>query len=175
MKLLSLVQLLATPWTAAHQAPPSMGFSRQEYWSGVFEMQISWYNLLGCRGPWKPQKNLLSQRCWKSPSSFWQRPCILNINLWWEDEKEREGSWNQVAHRLEVGAGEAEATGLFKLWEMGRKGDCHLEIVLAFLWVIYHKTGNNSYQLLRATSVPGMELNGLMWIISLTAHNNSMA
>ena len=34
-KLLSRVQLLATPWTAAHQAPPSMGFSRQEYWSGV--------------------------------------------------------------------------------------------------------------------------------------------
>ena len=28
-------RLLATPWTAAHQAPPSMGFSRQEYWSGV--------------------------------------------------------------------------------------------------------------------------------------------
>ena len=27
--------LTATPWTAAHQAPPSMGFSRQEYWSGV--------------------------------------------------------------------------------------------------------------------------------------------
>ena len=32
---LSHVWLLATPWTAAHQAPPSMGFSRQEYWSGV--------------------------------------------------------------------------------------------------------------------------------------------
>ena len=32
---LSRVWLLATPWTAAHQAPPSMGFSRQEYWSGV--------------------------------------------------------------------------------------------------------------------------------------------
>ena len=32
---LSSVRLLATPWTAAHQAPPSMGFSRQEYWSGV--------------------------------------------------------------------------------------------------------------------------------------------
>ena len=31
----SQVQLLATPWTAAYQAPPSMGFSRQEYWSGV--------------------------------------------------------------------------------------------------------------------------------------------
>ena len=35
VKLLSCVQLLATPWTAAHQAPLSMGFSRQEYWSGV--------------------------------------------------------------------------------------------------------------------------------------------
>ena len=35
MKSLSRVRLLATPWTAAHQAPPSKGFSRQEYWSGV--------------------------------------------------------------------------------------------------------------------------------------------
>ena len=33
VKTLSCVWLLATPWTAAHQAPPSMGFSRQEYWS----------------------------------------------------------------------------------------------------------------------------------------------
>ena len=35
VKLLSRVRLVATPWTVAHQAPPSMGFSRQEYWSGV--------------------------------------------------------------------------------------------------------------------------------------------
>ena len=35
VKSLSRVRLLATPWTVAHQAPPSMGFSRQEYWSGV--------------------------------------------------------------------------------------------------------------------------------------------
>ena len=35
VKSLGRVRLLATPWTAAHQAPPSMGFSRQEYWSGV--------------------------------------------------------------------------------------------------------------------------------------------
>ena len=34
-KLLSHVRLLATPWTIAYQAPPSMGFSRQEYWSGL--------------------------------------------------------------------------------------------------------------------------------------------
>ena len=35
VKSLNHVQLLVTPWTAAYQAPPSMGFSRQEYWSGV--------------------------------------------------------------------------------------------------------------------------------------------
>jgi len=35
VKSLSRVQLLATPWTAAYQGPPFMGFSRQEYWSGV--------------------------------------------------------------------------------------------------------------------------------------------
>ena len=34
VRLLSHVLLLAAPWTAAYQAPPSMGFSRQEYWSG---------------------------------------------------------------------------------------------------------------------------------------------
>ena len=34
-KSLSRVQLLATPWTAAYQAPLYMGFSRQEYWSGL--------------------------------------------------------------------------------------------------------------------------------------------
>ena len=35
VKSLSRVQLSTTPWTAAHQAPPSMGFPRQEYWSGL--------------------------------------------------------------------------------------------------------------------------------------------
>ena len=35
VKSLSRVQLFATPWTVAHQAPLSMGFSRQEYWSGL--------------------------------------------------------------------------------------------------------------------------------------------
>ena len=35
VKSLSRARLLATPWTAAYQDPPSMGFSRQEYWSGL--------------------------------------------------------------------------------------------------------------------------------------------
>ena len=35
VKSLSNVRLFETPWTAAYQGPPSMGFSRQEYWSGL--------------------------------------------------------------------------------------------------------------------------------------------
>ena len=35
VKSLSRVRLLATPWTVAYQAPPSLGFPRQEYWSGL--------------------------------------------------------------------------------------------------------------------------------------------
>ena len=35
VKSLSCIQLFATPWTVAYQVPPSMGFSRPEYWSGL--------------------------------------------------------------------------------------------------------------------------------------------
>ena len=35
VKSLSCVRLFVTPWTVAYQAPPSVGFSRQEYWSGL--------------------------------------------------------------------------------------------------------------------------------------------
>jgi len=41
VRSLSRVRLLATPWTAASQAPPSMGFSRQEYWSGVPSWELA--------------------------------------------------------------------------------------------------------------------------------------
>ena len=45
VKLLSRVWLLATPWTAAYQAPLSMGFFRQEYWSGVpLPSPRDWYS-----------------------------------------------------------------------------------------------------------------------------------
>ena len=45
VKSLSRVRLFATPWTAAYQAPLSMGFSRREYWSGV-PKQPTYYHLL---------------------------------------------------------------------------------------------------------------------------------
>ena len=47
VKSLSRVRLLVTSWTVAYQAPPSMGFSRQEYWSGVpLPSPVNWYSLL---------------------------------------------------------------------------------------------------------------------------------
>ena len=60
VKLLSRVRLFATPWTAAYQAPPSMGFSRQEYWSGVPlpSPQMSLDNNIR-------QGNWLTGECWK--------------------------------------------------------------------------------------------------------------
>ena len=47
VKSLNCVRLFATPWIAAHQSPPSMGFSRQEYWSGVpLPSPVSCYSCL---------------------------------------------------------------------------------------------------------------------------------
>ena len=46
VKLLSRVRLFMTPWTTAHQAPPSMGFSRQEYWRTLLNSLISCSNFL---------------------------------------------------------------------------------------------------------------------------------
>ena len=47
VKSLSHVRLFATPWTVAYQVPPSMGFSRQEYWSGFpFRCRVTVYSML---------------------------------------------------------------------------------------------------------------------------------
>ena len=47
----SRVQLFATPWTAAYQAPPPMGFSRQEYWSGLPLPSPYVFMVMGDLGP----------------------------------------------------------------------------------------------------------------------------
>ena len=58
VKSLSRVRLLVTPWTAAHQAPPSMGFSRQEYWSGV-PLPSPIMSLGECKLKWATTTHLL--------------------------------------------------------------------------------------------------------------------
>ena len=53
LNLLSRVRFLATPWTVAHQAPPSMEFYRQEYWSGLPFPSPGYLPDLGIE-PWSP-------------------------------------------------------------------------------------------------------------------------
>ena len=57
-KSLSRARLFMTPWTAAYQASPSMGFSRQEYWSGV-----------PSPSPWEALQAI--KKYWRSPNRFW--------------------------------------------------------------------------------------------------------
>ena len=78
VKLLSRVRLFPTPWTSAYQAPPSMGFASQEYWSGVplpspiYVCAISFSNAW----KWKVKVKLLSRvRLFAAPwTSAYQAP-----------------------------------------------------------------------------------------------------
>ena len=74
VKSLSHVRLLVTPWTAAYQAPPSMGFSRQEYWSGV--PLPSTHQLID---PWVVSHFWLSLQVLKTLLYFSNYPVIITI------------------------------------------------------------------------------------------------
>ena len=80
VKLLSRVRLFATPWTAAYQAPPSMGFSRQEYWSGVPlsspRASLALMNLHFNKNLWVIQRH--SKVC--ISQSHYDTEWILNVN-----------------------------------------------------------------------------------------------
>ena len=76
VQLLSCVQLLGIPWTVAQQGPLSMGFSRQEYWSGlpfsspgIFPTQWSNLGLPHCRQILYCLSHQILLRCWEMP--FW--------------------------------------------------------------------------------------------------------
>ena len=86
VKSLSRVQLLATPWTAAYQAPPSMVFSRQEYWSGVplpspykgTSRILSWKCRSGMKERKSPNLSSLPKLYVSDPS--WLKPLKLSDN-----------------------------------------------------------------------------------------------
>ena len=75
VKSLSLVGLFSTPWTAAYQAPPSVGFSRQEHWSGVPWPSPS-SRLGGHKVPFLPTSKLLSS-CAQGLLPKSTNPCLL--------------------------------------------------------------------------------------------------
>ena len=93
-KSLSRVRLLATPWTAAYQAPPSLGFSRQEYWSGVplpshYKITNTSWPLNNAEGLWtmqaveNPHITILSAYLWYPTNCiYWIR---LYCSIYWKD------------------------------------------------------------------------------------------
>ena len=85
-KSLSLVWLLATPWTAAYQAPPSMGFSRQEYWSGVPLPSLKQVAVAIKRLSWNWKQSLAPKS--KSSKSLLENcdSCIHFLMLYWRQQ-----------------------------------------------------------------------------------------
>ena len=79
VKSLSRVQLFTTPWTAAYQAPPLMGFSRQEYWSGVPLPSLIY-------SAYKLNKQGDNVQPWCTPFPIWNQsvtPCpVLTVASW---------------------------------------------------------------------------------------------
>ena len=59
VKSLSCVRLFVIPWTVAYQSPPSMGFSRQEYWSGLPCMPLKPFHVFSPQCNTLPQTSLL--------------------------------------------------------------------------------------------------------------------
>ena len=99
---LSRVQLLATPWTATYQAPPSMGFSRQEYWV-TFKIRVSCCKNHVWIGLQKQSFWLLGKELWKP-----EEPQCLVGKFWTAS-----GKFSAVHRR-----GEAEALmGVCHSWQ----------------------------------------------------------
>ena len=91
-KSLSRVRLFATPWIAAYQAPPSMGFSRQEYWSGVpLPSPWSWQRCpkSATSGDWTSEVISLSDDQdelyvgWRSQIQLQELPVLIDKRLCW--------------------------------------------------------------------------------------------
>ena len=96
MKSLSCVWLFATPWTAAYWAPPPMGFSRQEYWSGLPLPSP----LVGMR---RGQSGLSSiQQSWQCLTSTTKVKRKL-AQLWWPADKKT--ALGQRSHPVPLAVG----------------------------------------------------------------------
>ena len=96
VKSLSCVRLLATPWTAAYQAPPSIGFSKQEYWSGV-PLPSPYSNTRGFKRSivsWTGVKKQEQKKVRKPTPPMCSHCRISSL------KKGESGGWNQVGETL---------------------------------------------------------------------------
>ena len=91
VKSICRVWLLATRWTAAYQAPPSMGFSRQEYWSGLplpsplLEASITKYSSVGGQASsgqsWSQYTSITEIVCFRCKTATWRWPYYF-VPMW---------------------------------------------------------------------------------------------
>ena len=115
VKSLSRVRPLATPWTVAHQAPPPMGFSRQEHWSGLCDGQ-RWVYFKWEAGVWEVMEG-------SKNSTNIRVTCIA----YWENTK-----WNDLALvSVHVGEQWEESTKKVCLWIQQRDQEA---------WTFYYRT-----------------------------------
>ena len=91
VRLLSRVRLFMTPWTSAHPAPPSMGFSRQEYWSGV---PLPYLNLVNYQAP-NYSITCDSSLFSLASSSIFHWSCLLWTDFW---DLQLQAYW-EITHR----------------------------------------------------------------------------
>ena len=86
MKSLSRVRLPATPWTAAYQAPPSMGFSRQEYWSGLPLPSPISTELLLIIPPLENYQYKELRVCMSKVQAFKMCTCVCRYTYIWDED-----------------------------------------------------------------------------------------
>ena len=121
VKWLSRVRLLATPWTAVYQAPPSMGFSRQEYWSGsqtLMQFSLSFffffristiqpYKYYWSRGIYLPQNHLYNKypgpltspkimSIWRRGSNYKRLCALFLMGVEREEVKSQSQTWMEM-------------------------------------------------------------------------------
>ena len=123
VKSLSCVQLFATPWTVAYQGPPSVGFSRQEYWSGYsfhFLLQVDLPNPgIKPRSPAFQADALTSEppgKPWmRQRSKHWEWTRQTKAQPWEEWGGHSSKGRQAIKHKHHP---EAMDVSLSKLWEM---------------------------------------------------------
>ena len=157
VKSLSCIRLFATPWTIVHQAPPSTGFSRQEYWSGVplpsprNGTYISWITggFFTTELPGKPlrvwpQTNRISHSSgiceWGTFSG--PNPDTLNQKLW---------EWGPASCVLTIPPGDSDARQSLRTTDLLISRICHVSVPkqLSFIMI----KGSDSVDLGRGSHV----------------------
>ena len=139
VKLLSRVRLLATPWTTAYQAPPPMGFSRQEYWSGV--PLPSLYDSLGItKRAWSVKEiidkldfiKLNTSTLKKTMSREWKDKPQTRIEYLQSIHVIKDCYWNNMKKDAPIRVAKIQYTSNIKFWQ-----GCEATETIIYCWWVW--------------------------------------